>query len=376
MGSDNRMSSGGLPLISVVMPVYNGEEFLVDAIRSVQAQTYPHWDLTIGNNRSTDRTLAIAEAFAVEDPRIRVVTYPTFVSVVESHNTVFTLISDDAKYCKCLDADDLLFPTCLEEMVRVAEQSPTVGMVISYVLAGDDVIVRPYKFPNTVVSGREVVRSRFLEDGTFFAGPTQSLLRADIVRAKAPFYNPINYHGDIEAYLDLLREYDLGFVHQILTCMRTGPASRTTSYLGRVQSAAAVRMDELKKFGPSYLTEEEFSKRLDEATQAYYRFLGESLWEFRSKDFWDYHLKHVKALGHTPRYGLIAWYALLRFLDFVGNPLRSLKGLARRVIRPREPQRGQRSEHGPRPTAPSLGPTTAVGSSGSRSSVHATTAAR
>ena len=372
------MSFDNLPLISVVMPVYNGEQFLVDAIRSVQAQTYPHWDLTIGNNRSTDRTLAIAEEFAAHDHRIRVVTYSKFVSVVESHNTVFSLISDDAKYCKCIDADDLLFPTCLEEMVRLAEQSPTVGMVISYVLAGEDVIVRPYKFPYTVVSGREVVRSRFLENGTFFAGPTQSLLRADIVRAKAPFYNPINYHGDIEAYLDLLREHDLGFVHQILTCMRTGPASRTTSYLDRVQSAAAMRMDELKKFGAAYLTQEELAEQLNEATHAYYRFLGESVWELRSKEFWDYHLKHVKSLGHAPRYALIAWYALLRFLDFVGNPLRSLRGLARRlVVRRREPQPEQRSEsYGPKPTAPPLGSTTGVGSPASPPGVHASSAAR
>src|SRR5438105_3382138 len=95
----------GQPKVSVVIPVYNGERLIATAIRSVQAQTYTNWDLTIGNNRSTDRTLAIAEEFAARDPRIRVVTYPNHVNVVESHNTAFTLIADDAKYCKILGAD-------------------------------------------------------------------------------------------------------------------------------------------------------------------------------------------------------------------------------------------------------------------------------
>ena len=80
------------PRVNVVIPVYNGERFIADAIRSVLAQSYTNWDLTIGNNRSTDRTVEIAEEFASHDPRVRVYTYPTHVSVIDSHSTAFTLI--------------------------------------------------------------------------------------------------------------------------------------------------------------------------------------------------------------------------------------------------------------------------------------------
>jgi glycosyltransferase involved in cell wall biosynthesis len=339
------------------MPVYNGEEFIADAIRSVLAQTYTNWEMTIGNNWSKDRTLAIAEEFASQDPRIRVVTYPKFVSVVESHNNAFALVSPEAKYCKLLSADDLLFPECIEEMVKVAEQHPTVGMVVSYVLAGSK-ICSGFPYPVTFMSGREVVRRRFTSDLSPLGGPSQSLIRASIIREKKPFYNPVNYHGDIEAYLDLLQDHDLGFVHQILTYMRTGEASRTTSYLGRVQSREAAPMDELTKYGRIYLTEEEFTERLRDATRAYYRFLGSNVWEFRPREFWDYHLKHVKALGYPPNYARIAGFAVLRLLEMAGNPLRTVQGAARRVTERRARRRAAAAaqSHGPAPTASSHGP--------------------
>src|SRR5690242_5504026 len=123
------MTSSRSPLVSVVIPVYNGERFIADAIRSVLAQTYDNFELTIANTCSTDRTAAIAEEVARNEPCVRVYSATEFESVVDSHNRAFSLISDDAVYCKVLGADDLLFPNCLSETVRVAEANPTVGIV-------------------------------------------------------------------------------------------------------------------------------------------------------------------------------------------------------------------------------------------------------
>jgi len=351
-------TSTGSPLVSVVIPVYNGERLLADAIRSVQVQTYQNWDLTIGNNHSTDRTVEIAEKFAAEDPRIRVVTYPKFVSVVESHNNAFGLISAEAKYCLALGCDDLLFPNCLEEKVRLADAHPTVGLVGSYVLAGDEVIIHAYNYPQTFITGREVGRFRFLKNLSQFGGPSTGFLRASIVRQRTPFYNPVNYYGDLEAYLDLLQEYDFAFVHQILTYTRKGVASRTTSYLDRVDAAAAMRMHEIERFGRHYLTAEEFEERSRHFTREYYSFLGRNLWRFRGKDFWDYHLKHVKKLGHPAKYSLITWHAFLEFLTLAGNPLLTGLALTRQIGAWRAAKSTERAEsHGPAPESRTQGAT-------------------
>jgi glycosyltransferase involved in cell wall biosynthesis len=338
------------PFVSVVIPVYNGEEYIGEAIRSVLAQSYQNFDLTIGNNRSTDGTLAIAEEFAAKDPRIRVVTYPEFVSVVDSHNIAFTLVSDDAKYCKILGADDWLFPNCLEELVRVAEAHPSVGMVTSYMLAGSRVAFAGLPYPSTFMSGHAVCRLRLRDGVKVFGGPSTSLIRADIVRKQRPFYNPLNYHGDNEAYFELLKTNDFGFVHQILSYLRKGEASRTTSYLDRVNSYAASEVDDLTKFGPTYLTPQELGPRLRQAWRDYYRFLGRSVLEMRNREFWHYHLVHVRALGYELSYARIALHTVYRVADVVFNPLRTLQGLVRRLR-----ERADRTRAAPSPSGATEG---------------------
>ncbi|MGE0406800.1 MAG: glycosyltransferase family 2 protein, partial [Candidatus Korobacteraceae bacterium] len=72
------MSETSAPLVSIITPVYNGEEFLVECIESVLAQTYQNWEYIIVNNHSKDRSLEIAEEYARRDPRVRVVTGKEF----------------------------------------------------------------------------------------------------------------------------------------------------------------------------------------------------------------------------------------------------------------------------------------------------------
>lgn len=324
------MNTATQPKVSVVIPVYNGERMLSNAIRSVQAQTYQNWELTIGNNCSTDRTLAVAQEFAASDPRIKVYTYPKHVTVVDSHNTAFTLIADDAKYVKILGADDAFLPNCIEELVKVAEMHPSVGMVTSYFLVGRHVHGLPLPRFTQCMPGREFVRLRLLGmKGT--GNPSVSLIRADIVRKTKPFYNPRNYAGDVEAYLDLLRDYDLGFSPHVLTLLRADDDSRTTAYLDRVDSYHAVNLHEVTKFGPEFLGPEEFEVRLKEVTQDYYRMLGHACIPPRKAEFWDYHLRYVKEMGHPLSYPRIGLHAVLRLLDMICNPKRTIESMLGKI---------------------------------------------
>src|SRR5437660_8450669 len=100
------MTSGRAPLVSIVTPVYNGEDYLRDCIESVLAQTYSNWDYTIVNNCSTDRTLEIAQHYAARDSRIRVHDNGTFVDVIKNHNIAFRQISPKSRYCKLVAPDD------------------------------------------------------------------------------------------------------------------------------------------------------------------------------------------------------------------------------------------------------------------------------
>src|SRR5713101_5037849 len=173
------------PLVSIVTPVYNGELYLRECIDSVLAQSYDNWDYTIVNNCSTDRTLDIAQEYAARDARIHIHSNETFVRVIQNFNTAFRQISPESKYCKPLAADDMLLPECLEKMVRVAEENPTVAIVGAYGLYSRPemgVYCSGVPYRQLVLPGREVCRSYLTGVGpSVFGAPTMTLFRSDIV---------------------------------------------------------------------------------------------------------------------------------------------------------------------------------------------------
>jgi len=109
-------------------------------------------------------------------------------------------------------ADDWIFPECLEQMVSVAEEHPSVGIVGAYGLQGHEVMWAGLPYPSRLVSGREVCRRLFLERMYVFGTSTSVLYRADLVRSQTAFYNEANLHADMEACVVLLKARDFGFV--------------------------------------------------------------------------------------------------------------------------------------------------------------------
>ena len=125
------------PLVSVVTPVYNEAGYLAECIESVLAQTYQNWDYTIIDNCSTDRSLEVARRYAAKERRIRIHENQQFLPAIPNHNVALRQISPKSKYCKVVLGDDWIFPNCLERMVAVAEEHPSVGLVGAYVLEGE-----------------------------------------------------------------------------------------------------------------------------------------------------------------------------------------------------------------------------------------------
>lgn len=79
------------PLVSVIMPAYNAEKYIGEAIASVCAQTYENWELLILDDGSADRTVEIAQAYAQRDARIRVLRNLQNMGVARTRNRGFDL---------------------------------------------------------------------------------------------------------------------------------------------------------------------------------------------------------------------------------------------------------------------------------------------
>lgn len=289
-------------LVSIVTPVYNGEKYLSECIESVLNQTYSNWEYIIVNNCSTDRTLEIAKNYAEKDNRIRIHNNKEFVGVIQNHNNAFRLISPESKYCKVLQADDWLFPDCLMQMVKIAEANQSVAIVGSYNLWETRVECDGLPYNNNVISGREICRLVLLDHIYFFLSPTSLLIRSDKIQERSEFWNEAHLHADVEACYEVLKHSDFGFVHQVLTYIRKHEESITASFADRMNTTMLSNFDLFIRYGPIYLTKEEYESKLKQKLWHYYKFLAMSVFERRGKKFWDYHRNGLKAMGYPLNY--------------------------------------------------------------------------
>jgi glycosyltransferase involved in cell wall biosynthesis len=116
-----------MPLVSVIMNCYNGQQFLKEAIQSVLNQTYPRLEIIFWDNASTDRSVQIVNEFG--DSRINLFENTKNVPLGLARNYALSKATGD--YVSFLDVDDIWETTCLEEMQKEIQNKPTVGLVFS-----------------------------------------------------------------------------------------------------------------------------------------------------------------------------------------------------------------------------------------------------
>jgi glycosyltransferase involved in cell wall biosynthesis len=291
--------SGQAPLVWVVTPVYNGERHLAECRESVLAQTYGNLQYLVVDNCSTDRTAEIVRAYAARDPRVQLHQNSDFLPILSNWNHALRLLPSEAKYCKVVHADDTLFPECLEKMVDVAERNASVAIVTSYALWGDEVRHLGVPYPVEVVDGREICRATLLGHCYVFGSPSSILVRAADVRARPDFYEEQNLHADTEVCFDLLKDADLGFVHQILTRTRVHPEAMTT-FAVRINTFHHAWLAIHLKYGEIFLERREYYRRLAWRLQRYAVFLTKAAVKAKFRDP-EFRKHHRFALGQLLR---------------------------------------------------------------------------
>lgn len=286
------------PLVSVVTPFYNSAAYLGQCIESVLGQTRGDFEYVLVDNCSTDDSREIAQSFSGRDPRIRLLGNDTFLTQVQNYNHALERISPDTRYVKLVQADDWLFPTCLAEMTALAEEHRSVGIVSSYQIRGRRAQGKGLLPEQRVIPGRDICRMFFLNQVYLFGSPTTVLYRADIVRARQPFYAEGRYHEDTEVVFEILEGADFGFVHQILSCLREHDASIT----GTAKTFDPEPLDLLalvSRYGQRFLSASEFERGWREARRDYYRCLAGAWLRRRESAYWEYHRTGLATLGET-----------------------------------------------------------------------------
>jgi glycosyltransferase involved in cell wall biosynthesis len=306
-------------LVSVVTPFRNTEEYLEECISSVLRQTHVNFEYILSDNCSSDRSLEIAEKYARIDSRIRLVRQETSRDQVAHYNNALSRISPDSKYCKIVQADDLLFPECLERMIRVFERSGSIGLVSSYYLEGDTVRGSGFPYAMSEVQGREMA-AFYLKTGTFvFGSPSTVMYRSSLVRSCVPFYEEGLLHEDTEKCMQLLENWNFGFVPQVLSFSREEENSISGSRRSFLPRAIDWHII-VQRYAKRFLDDQEAARVRSISRQGYYRLLGKEVLRFRDSSFWMYQAQGLISVGERINWPCLVVHVCWQIIWMLLNP--------------------------------------------------------
>lgn len=230
------------PRVSIGLPVFNGENYLEQALDSILAQTYQDFELIISDNASTDHTQQICREYAAQDSRIHYYRNEKNLGAPKNYNRVFELSSGE--YFKWAAYDDVLSPEYLQKCVGVLDKDQSIVLCHSRTGRIDEngTLVGYYNQGMLSRIGSRKPHERF---GDLIGLWYTTCPIFGVVRESS--FSKTPRHGSyIGADRNLLAEIGLmGRIHEIPECLffwRDHPDSYTSIYYGYDRSTSANRL--------------------------------------------------------------------------------------------------------------------------------------
>lgn len=201
------------PLVSVIMPVYNGERFISEAIDSVCSQTLQEWELIIVNDGSTDQTQAIVRGYS--DERI-ILVYQENAGEANARNKALSLAR--GKYIAFLDADDLFQPNALSQLADYLSTTPEYGAVYSDGVISNNEGLVAGKLSDLRADNYQGNLIEHLVIYSLMTVPCCVMVRVDVIREfQISFDEQLVIGPDWDFYIQLARKTLIGYL-PIITC--------------------------------------------------------------------------------------------------------------------------------------------------------------
>ena len=290
------------PLVSVVMPVYNGEKYLSEAVESILNQSFSNFELIIINDGSTDNTVGIIDKYRKQDRRIKLISHSENNGIVHSLNQGLKMAQ--GKYIARMDSDDISFSDRLEKQVGYMESNPQIGILGGAVIYID-------------TTGRELSRMDHPSDdisirwtcllNNVFFHPTVMIRRSILIEKELTYKFNFQSVEDYALWVELLEHTQGANLDQVLINYRLHPGSITSiSRNEQITKHNQVSLAYINRIFPDYhipflehaMLVAAFSGKLDVSFNSYRPLLAEyylKLWQlFRNKYSENPGLKSLK----------------------------------------------------------------------------------
>ena len=213
--------------ISIIVPVYNVQDYLADCLNSILSQTFANYEVIIVNDGSTDSSPQIIDSFKTKFPNLKII-HQKNQGVSNARNT--GIIHSEGEYLFFLDSDDKIKPTTLEKLYRGCEQSK-----VPLAICGIELFNEFGSISKFIYKGNNLINSADLAEdiliGRMFSWVWNKLYRKDIWEKNSLSFKEGAYYEDIEIIFRILKCYSPIFcVPEALYEYRVRPGSIVASH--------------------------------------------------------------------------------------------------------------------------------------------------
>lgn len=250
----------GNPLVSIIIPVYNRETLISETIRSIQEQTYTHWECIIVDDGSSDKTIAVVSAFAKADPRIILYKRPETAPKGANACRNYGYKKSKGDYVNWFDSDDLMVVDKLEKQLQVLQNTNTLFNVCQ-TMVFDDITKKELG-----LRCEHIISEDFFND--FISDKIKWLTQAPLINSSFIKTNNITFNEDLH------RSQERDFFIKILAIIDDySSIDEPLVYLRKHTDSISYGLQSDKKysstFNVNYNTYKDFSKLLNERTKKY-----------------------------------------------------------------------------------------------------------
>jgi glycosyltransferase involved in cell wall biosynthesis len=262
---DTQRAVAGSTLVSVIIPVYQGERFVLGAVRSALAQTHTELEVFVVDDGSTDGTIKLLEE--VRDPRLRVLRQSN-AGTGAARN--LALAQARGRYIAFLDSDDRWFPDKLAREIEVLRNAPEpVAIAYSSYYAVDDRGRLLHRSPNRQHAGDVF---ELLLAGEDFLMPSVCLFDRAVFDTLG-YFRLDRYHEDHEFILRASRQFAAYPTRERLVVYRQSTAGKCRSILANFERAQVEEFAILGDFSGTLTREQNVRLRANVTRSLYCRFL-------------------------------------------------------------------------------------------------------
>ena len=218
------------PVVTIAIPTFNRASFLKECVLSALGQSYPHFEVLVSDNASTDATQEVLTQFT--DQRLRIVKHKRNMGLLPNWN--FCLAEAKGRYIVFVSDDDRIASHMLERMMSVIEREPQIPVVLALCDASESGRETMWHTPKSKHFGTGIWKGTDLLieylRGNIFTVMCSILLRTEVLRAQGGFRADM-YAADMAAWAAMLLKGDAGLVNETCAVFHGHKGSQTYALL-------------------------------------------------------------------------------------------------------------------------------------------------